>query len=309
VVFEIITEADVDNDVAFETPNGQDVIAPTDRVADNPTADPSGILFTPSDKSGLDDNSVDIFTPADSDSVTKFDLAETQQFSNTLALESIGQVQIIGDDGTGHVGNIASKNFEEINLGITCFTQGTLIATKSGLVEVQDITKETQVFTLDNGYQRVRWMGSRKLNAAQLIHNPKLKPVRIKAGALGQDKPNTDLVVSQQHGIMIRCCISERMFGSPEILVAAIKLVGMEGIDVLTGVTEVEYFHVLFDNHEILLSNGALTESLFVGPETLKSALPEAREELLVLFPEFGRPNFAPIRARPVAKTVNYSRT
>ncbi|HRM75197.1 MAG TPA: Hint domain-containing protein, partial [Paracoccus sp. (in: a-proteobacteria)] len=69
-------------------------------------------------------------------------------------------------------------------------------------------------------------------------------------------------------------------------LVAAKQLLLIEGIDQVTEFDEVEYFHFLFDQHEIVFSNGAETESLFTGPEALKSVSAEQRGEILSLFPE-----------------------
>ena len=47
-----------------------------------------------------------------------------------------------------------------------------------------------------------------------------------------------------------------------------------------------DYFHLLFDRHEIVRSNGAETESLYTGAEALKSVGPAARAEIMDLFPE-----------------------
>lgn len=43
---------------------------------------------------------------------------------------------------------------------------------------------------------------------------------------------------------------------------------------------EVEYFHMLFDQHEVVLSNNAETEPLYPGPEALKSVGPAAVAEI-----------------------------
>lgn len=42
-----------------------------------------------------------------------------------------------------------------------------------------------------------------------------------------------------------------------EVLVAAKQLLTREGIDIAEDIAEVEYFHILFDNHEVVYSNGA----------------------------------------------------
>ncbi len=110
--------------------------------------------------------------------------------------------------------------------------------------------------------------------------------------------PLEDLLVSRQHRILVRSKIAERMFGEKEVLIPAIKLVELDGIDVATDIEGVEYFHMLFDQHEIVISNGAKSESLFTGPEALKTVSPEARMEIASLFPELVCEDFQPVSAR-----------
>lgn len=85
------------------------------------------------------------------------------------------------------------------------------------------------------------------------------------------------------------------MFGSDEVLVAARQLLGLAGVEELS-VESVEYFHILFDRHEIVISNGAETESLYTGPEAMKALGPQAREEIFALFPELHQESAKPIR-------------
>ena len=136
-------------------------------------------------------------------------------------------------------------------------------------------------------------IGTDELQAA-----PKQRPVQITAGALGQGLPLRDLTVSRQHRVLVRSKISERMFGKMEVLVPAVKLVEMPGIFVDEACTTVTYFHLLFDRHQIVYAEDAPTESLFTGPEALKSVSPAARAEILSLFPEVANLDYAPEPAR-----------
>ncbi|MEO1109682.1 MAG: Hint domain-containing protein [Pseudomonadota bacterium] len=182
---------------------------------------------------------------------------------------------------------------------VICLTQGTMIQTKRGVCCIEKLSKDDQVLTLDRDYQPIRWIGTRRLDAYCLEASPKLKPILIRADALGLGYPATDLRVSPQHRILVRSEIARRMFGSREVLVPANKLLVLDGIDVQRSNPEgVEYFHILFDQHEIIRANGAWTESLFTGPEALKSLSAEARSEIKTLFPQICDPDFEPIAVR-----------
>lgn len=186
---------------------------------------------------------------------------------------------------------------------IVCFNRGTLIDTPSGPVAIEDLQAGDSVLTLDHGAQCLRWISARKLDNIQLTMCPKLRPIRIAAGALGQDLPKRDLVVSPQHRIMFRSRIAQRMFGSTEILVPAKKLVGLPGISVDDGMQSVEYFHMLFDRHEVVFAEGAPAESLFTGPEALKSIGDAGRREIIALFPEIGTEAHHSVFARTVPES------
>ncbi|MCT4579567.1 Hint domain-containing protein [Donghicola sp.] len=187
---------------------------------------------------------------------------------------------------TGTVNFTTGEVLTFSGIEIICFAQGTEIITADGPTCVEDLAEGDLVMTMDNGYQPVRWLGSKALSAADLQTAPKLRPIRIAAGALGNGTPARDLLVSRQHRVLLRSAIAERMFGVKEVLVAAIKLVGLPGIEIAEGVDGVTYFHILFDRHEIVFSNGAATESLFTGPEALKAVSEDARAEILQLFPD-----------------------
>ena len=169
---------------------------------------------------------------------------------------------------------------------VICFAAGTLIETQAGPVPVEELSRGTLIATRDNGFQPVQWIGCRALSAQELEAAPKLRPIRIGAGSLGQGQPSRDLLVSPQHRVLVRSAIAQRMFGAREVLVAAKQLVGIDGIAIANDLGSVRYYHFMLARHEILISNGAATESLFTGPEALRSVGPGARAELEALFPE-----------------------
>ena len=200
-------------------------------------------------------------------------------------------------DGAGN-SNPNGTGFNVGDQNVVCFTAGTLIETALGPQPIESLKVGDLVLTADHGLQPVRWIGRRCLGSEALAAKPRLRPVRIKAGALGEGLPERDLLVSRQHRVLIRSKIAVRMFDTAEILVPAIKLTEVPGIFVDEEVDCVEYFHLLFDRHQIIYAEGAAAESLFTGPEALKAIGAEAREELFLLFPEIARPDHAPTPAR-----------
>lgn len=179
-----------------------------------------------------------------------------------------------------------------------CFAAGTLIQTCTGDLKVEDLRVGDEVLTMDNGYQSIRWIGARRLDAIDLAQNPNLKPIRIQTGALGFGLPRQDLLVSPQHRVFVRSMVAQRMFETAEILIPAKKLLELDGIAVEQTLDSVTYHHFLFERHEIIYSNGAPTESLFTGVEGLKSVGHEARQEIEALFPELMTDGFTPQPAR-----------
>ena len=172
------------------------------------------------------------------------------------------------------------------DLGPPCFAQGTLIETSTGPVPVEALRIGDLVMTGDNGLQPIRWIGGRQVNENELRADPRLRPVIIRADALGPGVPSADLMVSQQHRVLVRSKIAERMFDCPEVLVAAKHLCELDGVEIVENSKGVGYFHMLFERHEIVQSNGAETESLYVGPVAMRSLDRDAVNEVLMLFPE-----------------------
>lgn len=182
-----------------------------------------------------------------------------------------------------------------------CFTGLTRILTPSGEVVAGELSVGDLVVTHDHGPKPILWIGKTRLDARQLRGQPRMRPIRIRAGALGPHMPQRDLLVSPQHRLLVSSKIAERMFGQSEVLIAAKKLLGWPGIEIAEDLAEVEYVHFIFDQHELVFSDGALSESLYAGPEVLKCLSQEQRDELLALFPEWASEvmGFDPIRAIP----------
>lgn len=192
-----------------------------------------------------------------------------------------GKVEYFDSDGK-KTGQIVFKNIEKV---IPCFTPGTRIATPAGERPVEDLLPGDRVITRDHGVQTLRWVGARTLSRTELALAPDLRAVRIRAGALGHGLPERDMLVSPNHRMLVMDERTRLFFDEAEVLVAAKHLTDGEGIAQVEteGVT---YIHLMFHNHEVILADGAWSESFQPGDWSLRGLDREQRAELLDLFPE-----------------------
>lgn len=189
----------------------------------------------------------------------------------------------VSGDGSGGGWDIFDIGFAGSDL--PCFVAGTLIATPSGETPVERIMSGDLVLTADDGPQRVVWAGRRTCALAALKTFERQRPVRIEPSALGAGLPRRALRVSRQHRIVLT-------LRGEEVLVPAIKLVGLPGISVDAPAGTVSYHHILLARHGIVSAEGAGCESLFWGrrspllfPEVLGAVAPQTRAILRQMSP------------------------
>ena len=193
---------------------------------------------------------------------------------------------------------------------------GTLIATIDGQRKVEELAVGDLILTMDRGYQPLRWIGCKTLDSESLRVAERLRPVRIKASALGPQMPESDLVVSPQHRMLLRSKLALQLFGESEVLVSARKLTLLDDVEVAEDLTSVSYCHLMFDQHEIVFANGAPSESLYLGEMTIEALPPEAREEIRAIFPNLEDEDFrkhlarvSPPRGREVRALLSWHRS
>lgn len=183
---------------------------------------------------------------------------------------------------------------------VPCFTEDTLILTRRGEVPARDLRPGDEVLTVDSGYRPIRWIGQRRLSELDLILAPHLRPIRIAPGALGEGQPERPLLVSPQHRCLVRSAIAARMVGAREVLIAAKHLTGAPGIAVVQDRRPVTYIHFLLDRHELVFSDGAITETFYLGEQAMAALDDDQRSEIAELFPQLAdrEPHQTPARAR-----------
>jgi hypothetical protein len=161
-----------------------------------------------------------------------------------------------------------------------CFGAATEILTPSGYRMVETLRAGDFVLNDRGDAKQLIWVGRSTVSLAELRAHPNLRPIRIPAGAIAPGCPAADLHVSPQHRVVIEGPAAELMFGEERVLVPAKHLAGSLA-EVVEPEAEVEYYHLLLEDHEILVSNGLKSESFQPARRTL-DAMSADNQALLV---------------------------
>lgn len=157
-----------------------------------------------------------------------------------------------------------------------CYAGGTRIQTDRGEVLVEDIAEGDLVVTLDGDQQilkPVKWVGHRRLDLTTHRNPTQAAPIRFRRGALGENLPHRDLVVSPDHGMLV----------DGKLIPAKLLINGMT-ITQERQARSVTYYHVELEQHAMLLAEGVAAESYL---DTGNRAFFSNAGLALVLHPEF----------------------
>ncbi len=133
---------------------------------------------------------------------------------------------------------------------VACYVTGTRIRTETGERPVETLAIGDRVVTLSGALRPIRWIGHRSYRGRFLAARLDHMPVRIAAGALADGIPARDLYVSPKHAMFI-----------DGVLVPAAALVNGASIAHVRAADEIGYWHVELETHDVLLAEGAPSES------------------------------------------------
>jgi hypothetical protein len=105
------------------------------------------------------------------------------------------------------------------------------------------------VVTPLGGPRRIVWVGSRRVDCARHPKPETVWPVRIAAGAFGQNVPARDLYLSPDHAVFVN-----------DVLVPVKLLINGATITQVKRAT-VRYYHVELPQHAVILAEGLPVES------------------------------------------------
>ena len=172
---------------------------------------------------------------------------------NTLELFRSGHspvyLQLGGGTNYGGAGFTVSGSGAITTDQAPCFLRGTMIATDRGEVPVQDLAAGDRVATLSGAFRPIAWIGH-----GQVLVSPGRRsaatPIIVRKNALGDNIPYEDLRITKGHSLF-----------ADGVLIPAEFMVNHVSILWDDHKREVEFYHIELDTHDVLLANGALSET------------------------------------------------
>jgi len=159
--------------------------------------------------------------------------------------------------------------------GVACYCRGTLITTSEGERAVEDLQIGDMIVTARGEARPIRWIGRRSYSGQFARGNRDILPVVIRKGALADAIPTRDLAVSPLHAMYL-----------DGVLVPAAALVNGRTILQAEQIDEVSYFHIELDTHDVILAEGAASET-FVDDNS--RGMFHNAHDYAVLYPEATR--------------------
>jgi hypothetical protein len=135
-------------------------------------------------------------------------------------------------------------------ISVYCFCEGTRIRTPDGETPVERLKRGDLVVTADGRVRPVTWIG---VQTVSTIFSDRVRtwPIRIKAGALDENVPSRDLLLSPDHALLV-----------DGVLIHAGALVNGTSILRETNVPGVlVYYHVELDDHSLILAENTAAET------------------------------------------------
>jgi len=181
--------------------------------------------------------------------------ASIDPFTDVLSLYSVGSspqlIQLEGNyAGDSVVLTDGAGGSELLSVEAPCYCRGTRVLTPDGERPVEELAIGDLLITRTGEARPIRWIGRRAYSGRFVAGDRNLLPILFTAGALADGVPVRDLLVSPLHALFL-----------DGVLIPAWALVNELSIRQLEAVATLEYFHLELDTHDVILAEGALSES------------------------------------------------
>ena len=179
--------------------------------------------------------------------LTLFGTDQTQEIPETVELNIPGQVF-----SNFHV---TDSPTDTVISYVACYCARTLIRTPCGNQRVEKLQIGDEVMTASGAARPIKWIGRRSYLGRFVMGRKDILPVCIKADALADNVPRRDLWISPNHAMYFEGVDKGGVLIEAKDLVNGASILQAERVD------QVEYFHIELESHDVIIAEGALSES------------------------------------------------
>ena len=249
-VLDLATGAAASGTINFGPPVG-DPIGGTLEIDDTTELNATITGFAPGDTIDLTAIQYD---PSGSANLVSGNVLDVNEDGNTYTLQFDPTQDFTGDyfhlaPDSGGTGTDITENTTP------CYCRGTLIQTQSGQKCLENLKIGDEVVTMSGVARPIKWIGKRSYGGRFVIGRTDILPVCIKAGALDDNIPRRDLWISPHHAMFFAGYDRDGVLIEAKDLVNGVTIVQAERVE------NVEYFHVELETHDVIIAEGALSET------------------------------------------------
>ncbi|MCB8881487.1 Hint domain-containing protein [Acidisoma cellulosilytica] len=176
-----------------------------------------------------------------------------------------------------------------------CFMAGTLVGTPDGAAAIETLRPGDLVLTSDGIAKPVNWIGVQTISTrfADPLRN---LPIRVKAGAIAENLPARDLLISPDHALLVN-----------GVLICAGALVNGSSIVREADVPPIfVYYHIELDDHSLILAENVPAETFvdnvdrrnFDNWAEFEALYPEGKNVQELLYPRANSHRQVPVSIR-----------
>ncbi|UFW43445.1 Hint domain-containing protein [Bradyrhizobium sp. WSM471] len=269
-VITMVTKTSEEFNFAYELVKTGGTYKLVDADSSSPGVNPVAVGVKAVDRSGND--------PLDHGDKVKISDVASGSLSNGNKYTFIATADLAGHNGiiiqdnhgnyffltdTAYSGNLNGQHGRltnvDTNAEVTfCFYSGTLIRTPQGDVAVEALKRGDLVLTHDGRTVPVDWVG---IQTVSTVFADKMRslPIRVRAGALADNVPSRDLLVSPDHALLV-----------DGTLIQAGALVNGASIARETAVPSTfVYYHVEVEDHSLIIAENTPAETFIDNVDRL----------------------------------------
>jgi hypothetical protein len=225
------------------------------------TSSPTGTDVTAKDD--INDGNGDVHSQIGDVANDQFDVLSSGALDGSYTFVTVAQ----NGGASGFIAEDSSGNFyfftndtvtpEQVGTAMTpepgaqqvCFMAGTMVRTPHGEASVEHLRIGDLVQSHDGRPVAVRWIG--RQTVAPLFADELRLPIRIKAGALGENVPSRDLLLSPDHALFVDGALLHA-----GALVNGTSIVRERDVPVMFI-----YYHIEVDGHALIVAENTPAET------------------------------------------------